>query len=236
SGITGSGTVSFQFLNVSGPMATIPLSALGNTPYFNQGRFNGDLAEMDSEYDPVGEGSPYVFVQGGYTFAPGVSNVEFRYDWMPAGSNSVNKLVFTPASFSNVQPGQLFLLGTITYTNGAWHGGGDTPAFNRPTSFAFELTTISTNNPAFNRTVRASIVNVTNALTYGPGEFPPTNLAVQNAEADWIYLEGYEQLGSLRVYDFCCGPLAMAIPGRWSSGAPLARSISSSCAIPVAAF
>ncbi|WP_448581616.1 choice-of-anchor K domain-containing protein, partial [Thermaurantiacus sp.] len=148
-----------------------------------------------------------MFVQGRYTFAPGVSNVEFRYDWMPAGSNSVNKLVFTPASFSNVQPGELFLLGTITYTNGFWHGGGQTPAYNQPTYFEFELTTYSPETEAFNQTLRASIVNVTNSVDYGPGDpFPPTDLAVQNAEADWIYLEGYEQLGSFRVYDFCCGP------------------------------
>jgi hypothetical protein len=117
----------------------------------------------------------------------GVGKVDF-YSASFGAQSTPNQLVFTPAPLQDVARGQEFLLGTISYTNGIW--------FTDP-EFGFKLTTNSINSEfdgfEFVDTVHVFIT---------PND--TTNTPEQNA--DFIYLLGRPDLGSLRAYELSDSP------------------------------
>lgn len=179
---TGSGTVTFTFTAFSGPIANA-LEADQNDPtqWSNTGLVNGVTPAATGwrrrSTDPGVPG----FVTGDLTFGSPTSEVRLRYARIPAGDPRENVISFTPRPFTNVTPGQDFVLGTLFFQNGQWHGGGDTPARNVPTDLAFTLTTASGDGAAFNRTISGTVSMVVNQLATEPVTLPE-----QQAEADWV--------------------------------------------------
>ena len=200
---TGSGTVEFSFTRFDGPMGRVAFN--GTFPSLGaQGIFNGVPAQISAT-----EALPDGTVMG-FANLDGVSSVAFRYDYIDPGSPSENLLSFAPAPFSGVAVGERFLLGTLTYQNGAWFGSGDTPEQNIPSVFQFEIITRSNDGSRFNQFTSGTITNVVNTLFDESLHSTPEG---QLAEADWIYVSqtdgngGFNlPLGSLRVYDDCCKP------------------------------
>jgi hypothetical protein len=203
----GSGVVTFGFVQFYGPIANIAAADIGADPWFNQGRFNGVLATPDGSFIPSAGNPDFGLARGSVNFAPGTQTVAWRYDWVAPGAAGENLLSFVPATFSNVAVGESFRLGTLTYQNGFWHGGGSTPAQNVPSFFSFNLGTISPDGAQYNQSTSGFITNVVNQVDL-PFDYVSTNPTAQLAEADWIYLtqQGNAPLGSLRVYDSCCRP------------------------------
>jgi hypothetical protein len=146
-------------------------------------------------------------VLGTQPFAPfppaaPTTSVVLRYTALAPGDAAENIISFAPRPFTNVALGQDFVLGTLTFQNGAWTGGGDTPAFNIPSNLDFRITTTSPDGPAFNQTITGTVKLVVNQVD--PNLFPYTDPANQNAEADWVYIDSpavVGSMGSFRVYD-----------------------------------
>src|SRR5437879_1033394 len=86
--------------------------------------------------------------------------------------NSVNNLRFDPVPFSNVQFGQEFLLGYLTYTNAAWIIGSQT--------LELDIQTLGnvTSDPSYTQFGQFLLTLVTT---------PDTGTAVQNA--DFMYFQ-----------------------------------------------
>ncbi len=206
----GSGTVQFEFTSFNGPMALARQSELIDpTVWATRGVVNGVVPTANGWADAGYTGvDPYGYVTGAMAQVPGGgSSVNLKYAWDTPGDYE-NVISFTPRSFTNVAVGQDFVLGTLTFKNGGWYGGGATAAFNTPTSLGFTITTVSPTGPAFNQTLSGSITMVVNA----PDPNDSTTLAGQQAEADWVYFVGASggavaaDMGSFRVYDDCCKP------------------------------
>jgi hypothetical protein len=200
----GSGTVSFKFTSFSGPFA-VANQADTFTPanWVLTGLVDGGSV-TPSGWVPLGDpGDPNRgYVTGTRALSSSSNSVSLRYDVFPPGDPAENIISFAPRPFTNVALGQNFVLGTVTYQNGAWTGGGVNPFFNTPTKLGFEITTLSPNGSAFNQTITGSIVVVVNQVD--PSVNPYTIRANQDAEADWIYAEGASvsnTIGSFRVYD-----------------------------------
>lgn len=203
---TGSGTVLFDFTDFAGPMAR-STQANASTPanWGSTGVVNGVVPTQTSAWASDGSTGPLAsgFVMG--TSALSGTSVRFHYDWIDPNSAGANLIAFTPAAFSNVALGQQFVLGTLTYQNGFWYGGGETAAFNRPVNLGFTMRTVSADGAAFNQTMSGTIRNVIHVVPNDAGS-NPANYA---AEADWVYMTGSNvsvSMGALRVYDNCCKP------------------------------
>jgi PEP-CTERM motif len=95
-----------------------------------------------------------------------------------------NALSFTPAAAQDATPGEEFLLGTMSYTNGVW--------FSDP-SFNFRLQSVSS-DPNLNGFVFGDTLKV--FIT--PNS--PTHTAEQNA--DFVWFGGHSYLGSGRAFEF----------------------------------
>jgi len=200
----GSGTVSFRFTSFSGPFAVSTQADAFTPANWNlTGLVDGSGVTPSgwvSQGDP--NSPPLGYVTGTKALAGTSNTVSLRYDFLPPGDEAENIISFAARPFTNVALGQNFVLGTVTYRNGAWTGGGVNPFFNTPTRLGFEITTTSPNGPAFNQTITGSIVVVVNQVD--PSVNPYTIRANQDAEADWIYAEGptvSNTIGSFRVYD-----------------------------------
>ena len=215
----GSGTVDFRFLSFEGPFAASTEANLGSPGnWIVPGLVNG--------VDPGASIPPYLlgwssvgsptsdigFVKGAMALAP-TSTVSLRYAGTSPGSTLENILSFTPRPFTNVPLGQDFVLGTLTFQNGGWHGGGFSAAYNVPTYLDFEIRTLSMDGGAFNQTLYGRLTMVVHA----PQDNDTTSLAGQEAEADFIYITDYaapdRQLGALRVFDECCRPIGATSVG-----------------------
>jgi hypothetical protein len=194
----GSGTVAFEFLSFSGPVSGTFMGGGSLT-----GNVNGQLPALTGETVSAGFSSGRTWTIGGLTFAPDVSDVNFGYTIFNPTNSAYNRIAFTPAAFSNVSVGQDFNLGTFTFQNGGWFGGGDTASFNRPTFLPFRIRTISADGPQFNQTMLGVLMHTVNVI---PSGADPNLLANQQAEADWVTIYmGSSTLGngvgSFRVYD-----------------------------------
>lgn len=184
---TGSGTVQFDFTGFSGPIARSSMADAANPANWGStGLVNGVTPAPTGAWASDGSTGPWAsgFVMGQSTLSG--SSVNFRYTWVDPSSAGANVVSFTPAAFSNVAIGQSFVLGTLTYQNGFWYGGGETAAFNTPTDFGFTIRTTSADGPAFNQTLSGTLRNVVHVVP-NDGGFIAANFG---AEADWVYMTG----------------------------------------------
>ncbi len=208
---TGSGTVEFRFNSFFGPAR---LSGPGG-PIIT-GTVNGvtpDFSPPGAPFD-TGRGNGTTFDTGlvGATLSAGVfplsgtptTRVSLLDGETAVGSPFENIFSWAPATFTNVARGQQFTLGTLTFQNGSWFGGGASGANNIPTVLGFRVTTIS-NDPAFRQSRNLQLVHTVHAPNTS---FPPT-LSDQQLAADWISLRDPESdsiLSTFRVYDFGLAP------------------------------
>ncbi len=100
-----------------------------------------------------------------------------------------NEVLFTPAPLQDVLPGQEFLLGTLTYTNGIWFSDPD---------FGFTLTTQSL-DPALDGLVFQDTLHLF-ITTNAAGNTPFQN-------ADFVYFLNNTALGSVRAFELFDSPV-----------------------------
>lgn len=204
---TGSGTVAFAFTSFSGPISLSTFADRNDpTAWGTRGLVNEvAVAPSGTWVDGGYINSPdFGHVLGSTALAPS-NTVALRYDYVTAGTLQENVISFVPRPFTNVSVGQNFVLGTLTFQNGFWYGGGGTPAFNVTSDLGFTITTSSASGAAFNQTITGVVRMVVNA----PDEADPTTSAGQMAQADWVYIDSPAAIGTLgafRVYDDCCKP------------------------------
>lgn len=204
-----SGTVRFEFNAFEGPMAVARQSSdpTDSSAWNSYGLVNG-VTPTASAWTSSGYfyTDPFGYVTGSTGLSP-TASVDLRYAWDTAGDYR-NTIEFTPRVYSNVAPGQDFVLGTLSFRNGGWFGGGATADYNTPTRLGFTVTAVSDAGPDYNRSLSGWITMVVNA----PDPNDITTLAGQQAEADWIYFSAASggsvaaSMGSFRVYDDCCKP------------------------------
>lgn len=119
--------------------------------------------------------------------ALGVSSVTFQ-NFSPS-ANPLNLVQFLPAAAQNVSgngPGNQFLLGQLTFTNGIWTGDA---------SFGFTLTTHSSDATLDGKSITDTLVMRVTTNVFGFG----ANTPAQNA--DFVYFSGNPVLGSARAYE-----------------------------------
>jgi hypothetical protein len=108
------------------------------------------------------------------------------------GTSANNILEFTPAQDLVGLVGEPVRLGTLSFTNGNWWGSSsEGPSFNVPSFFDFRLTTTSTDQ-RFNQTFEGHIRLI---VTFNNAPNPAT-LAGQEAQADYVYIEGSNTAGT----------------------------------------
>jgi hypothetical protein len=208
----GSGTVEFRFTSFFGPAR---LSNSG-VPAFT-GTVNGatpDFGPPGSSFDTGrGNGSTYDTGLIGATLSGGTfpltgtptSEVSLLDGFSTVGSPGENILRWTPAAFTNVAIGQQFTLGTLTFQNGGWYGGGANGAANVPTRLGLRVNTISGSGAVFNQQRNLTLIMTVNA----PFPNDLTTLPGQEAEADWVTIfdnDSGRTLNSFRVFDVGAAP------------------------------
>jgi hypothetical protein len=143
------------------------------------------------------------------TFLP-TSSLMFQLRQLGAPWSS-NELQFVPAGPQAIQDlGDEILLGTVLFTNGSWIANGTFGG-----DFRIALTT-SSDDPAFDGHTLSD--SITLRITPPGGPTPEHN-------ADFIYLNGFSSLGSVRVYESFDSPTGLntggaALFGRISSVIP----------------
>jgi hypothetical protein len=207
-GITGSGTVEFRFTSFEGPaQLSFPPGLFGPSDPGSRitGTVNGQLPTLGPSVS-VNPPSPITWEIGTLDLSGSpVSSVTLVDDPIFSTPERENIFSWTPAAFSNVAPGTDFTLGTLTFQNGSWFGGGATAALNRPTTLGFTVTTISSDGPQFNQTRNLKLVHTVNA----PFPNDTTTLPGQQAAADWVTIfdaDSGAELNSFRVYDLNQAP------------------------------
>jgi hypothetical protein len=200
---TGSGTISFQFTSFNGPFAMATPDAVGDPAAWTlTGAVNGQTPTLNGVTSPA---PPFVYIGG--TQALSGQSVSMVYANLPGAIESI--VTFTPeASFNNVSTGQAFRLGVLEFTNGQWVGGTDDAATNYPVNLGFRLQTVS-DTSAFNQVVTDAFTVVTNQAS---GNCDTTQQ--QMDEADFIFIAGAPQLGSMRVFDQLCKPETASNSGK----------------------
>lgn len=204
----GSGSIDFQFLNAYGPFGLVESNDPADpTSWFYSSAFNGqqstggytDGSPYFTGVHGVASGYGYDYGVGGRTFtqAPsgasgglGPSSVTFTQSILGTDIGESNALSFTSNGFSNVEKGQLFTLGTLSFTNGNWYGAGATAAQNTPTLFGFVMATHSPDGAAFNQTSYGIISLTVNS----PSNNNLSTLAGMEAEADWITVYAFNSI------------------------------------------
>jgi hypothetical protein len=204
---SGSGTIGFDFTGFSGPFGAATTATLGDQGQWSLvGSVNGQIPTVDGATSPAFGGSLYV----GGTQALSGQSVDMVYTNLPGALDNI--VSFTPAAsgFNNVTTGQVFLIGTLSFTNGQWVGGSGNPATNFPVTLDFTLSTTST-TPQFNQTLHDSFTVVTNQAQ--DDSDCATNPQTQQDEADFVYITGAPQIGAMRVYDKTCAPAGVSNSG-----------------------
>jgi hypothetical protein len=111
-------------------------------------------------------------------------SVDFTYVAVPPNPSvyDANNLSFTPAADVSVNPGESFVLGSISFTNGQWFYRAElgvnfsaTPTAGGAANTFSDIIVLQSNSP------------------------PPP--ATPEEQADYFYLAGHPALGSVRVYD-----------------------------------
>ncbi len=212
---TGSGTVEFGFTSFSGPIGIAQEAAQSDpNQWVTTGLING-VTPTPGGWAPssANPGLTGGWVTGTMALG-GVDTVRMRYTWIdpvatPHGENIIS---FTPAPFTDVEVGQTFVLGTLSYQNGWWYGAGEPAAYNLPTDLGFEIRTHSNDGAQFNQTLSGTLRNAVHIVPGDAGTLPGNF----EAEADWIYLSGAGvslSMGAFRVYDYCCHPAGVSNVG-----------------------
>ncbi len=239
---TGSGSVNFEFLSFSGPVqVTFPPFVPGESPQSVGSLINGVTPTLDGRSIPTRPGGSVTWEFGGTTFAPGTNRVEFgEIYWQPTDPQ-YNVISFAGATFANVSPGTEFRLGTITFQNGNWSGGGATPLLNRTSLLPFRIWTTSSDGPQFNQE-QFGIITLTVNATGFPANQDPANF---DAEADWITVfmgddptdsSSWIEVADFRVYDLCCKPAGLSSTGTVDLMGKFGSLILTDLANPVGGF
>ena len=129
---------------------------------------------------------PGRFLSNTVYFPAGTTSIDFNYDrsvtpWL------VNSFAFTPAAPADVTLGQVFQLGTLSFTNGQWYEQVD---------IGFLLTTHSWDHALNGHTFAGTL----RLISTSPLDQDPY------AQADYFWLLERPDLGSMRVFDLCCQP------------------------------
>jgi hypothetical protein len=176
-------------------------SALGYQSVF--GRFGYTLPASPTEAIPGldyaytrGIGQGYVGLTGAFT-APAPS-VEFYRD-RAIDPPVHNRIEFAPTQAADVQVGDVFKLGTFSFTNGDWLG--DFP----DGRFLFQMQTLSS-TPALNNHVFNGSLNF--HITTGCSADYQTCSTDPDANADYFYVEGHPEFGYIGVYETAFLPAA----------------------------
>lgn len=240
---TGSGSVQFEFLSFTGPVQQIsPPAFPGEPPFIRNGIVNGAQPPLTGAPSlPVGPNSATVWNIGSTALAGGTTSVVFAYDGVSPTSPFANEVSFAPTTFSNVAPGEEFTLGTISFRNGAWFGGGATSAFNVTTLLPFRISTSSNDGAQFNQQ-RFGIITMTVNVVPNDGGFDPANYA---AEADWITVfmgddpadsSSWTEVADFRVHDFGLAPTGFTNSGTVDLRGKFGSLILTGLANPVGGF
>jgi hypothetical protein len=204
---TGSGSVSFTFTNFVGPFASGVNAS--NPADASQYGLTGTVNGVTPSYVSYNGGTGREVV-GQAAIAPGTTAVTLQAQVF----NTPNVFSFVTRPFTNVALGQDFVLGTLTFENGAWFGAINSyPTGVDPiTHLGFQITTTSPNGPAFNQTIAGWI----SMHVYVSSGADPNTLVGQNAQADWLTIESsaaVSSLGAFRVYEECCRPAGFSTVG-----------------------
>jgi len=185
----------FNFTGFSGAFAWSPgddVSASDPSTYSFVGSVNGVQPVYDGTHvDRTADGSQWII--GGTAPLSGTTAklVASSFPDLP------NVVAFTPASSQVVTTNTPFIIGTLSFTNGAWFGGVD----NLPFSLSFTVTTHSSTPALDNQVWKDSFVAETNV-----GSGSCSDPAVQATNADFVYVSSTPLMGSLRVFEPFCAP------------------------------
>ena len=147
-------------------------------------------------------GAPYAHPQSHtVTLVPGTTEVQFDYT-NHIGEGFANLIRFTAADPAEVNFGEAFKVGTLTYTNGFWYPFADV---------GLSITTSSSDSALDNKNFTGSIIFAVSA----PQPYDDKNYI---GNADYFYLQDtggrpLTSLGSVRVYERDSHP-----PGTGNSG------------------
>jgi hypothetical protein len=184
----------FSFTGFSGAFAWSPgddISAADPSTYSFVGTVNGVQPVYDGTHvDRFADGSQWII--GGTAPLSGTTATLVASSF-PALPNVVS---FTPAPNQVVTTNVPFVIGTLSFTNGAWFGGVN----NLPFSLSFTVTTHSS-TPDLNQVWNDSFVVETNV-----GSGSCSDPAVQATNADFVYVGSAPLMGSLRVFEPFCAP------------------------------
>jgi hypothetical protein len=172
------GAVAFAIL-VAAPQAQAGLVTV--TGDFSS--FTPDTAVSDSTVTSYGTSGPTTTtVMAGQATAldSGTSKIDFKFS---AGDSFINNTFeFTPGAAANVSRGDIFQLGSFTFTNGTWFGTID---------LAFSLTTHSADPDLDNHVFSGTMVLIVN----------PNVANDPYLSADYFYIAERPELGSVRVFE-----------------------------------
>lgn len=192
--VSDSVSFDFNFTGFSGAFAwsdANDISASTPSTYSAVGAVNGVQPVYDGIHvDRDAGGSQWII--GGTAPLSGTSAtlVASSFPGLP------NVVSFIPTSAQVVATNVPFVLGTLSFTNGAWFGG----VGNLPFNLSFTVTTHST-TPALNQVWSDSFVVETNV-----GSGSCSDPAVQATNADFVSVSGAPLMGSLRVFEPFCAP------------------------------
>ena len=187
--------VSFSFTNYSGPASTIikdtkdgkVTDTVEGNNYYVGGKQIQDDNSIDQElvhqieYDY--EGHHYTTdVYNSFGEVDIYSDAQPLYFGNTAESQS-NMFSFDPAEETEEAIGVDVYLGTFTFRNDSW--------FLADSFFEFTITATSKTAGKEDQTFTGAINLITN----------PNDLGTPEARADWFWIEGRKDLGSVRVYD-----------------------------------
>ncbi|MCZ4312306.1 choice-of-anchor K domain-containing protein [Comamonadaceae bacterium G21597-S1] len=168
-------------------------SALSPTYADGNGLLDGVALRIDANLPRVKYlgGDPLFYPQS-HTVAlsQGTTAVRFEYtDLVGTAVENPNRISFTAAAPAQVNPGETFKVGTLSYTNGYWY------PFAR---IGLSITTSSLDAALNNHSFAGSIVvAVSSPDPYNPADYI--------ANADYFYLQGASgpltDMGSVRVYE-----------------------------------
>ncbi len=216
---TGSGTVSIRFTSFFGPA-----QLSGASGPILTGSVNGvtpDFGPPGSSFD-TGRGNGTTYDTGliGATLSGGTfplngsptTRVSLLDGETLAGSPYENIFSWAPAIFTNVAVGQQFKLGTLTFQNGSWFGGGANGAADVSTKLGFRVNTVSASGDIFNQQRTLQLIHTVHA----PFPNDPSTFAGQQAAADWVTLYdplNLVNLSTFRVYDLGAAPVGSSNVG-----------------------
>jgi hypothetical protein len=193
--IGGSTSVSIAFTAWAGPYAVVNagLDPADPSNWSSSGLVNGSRPAAPLRTTAQTPFSDWVV--GSMPLAP-TSSVTMAFDHPFEGPENI--ISFTPMNATDLEPGDVFRLGTLRFTNGSWFGNVAEPSFVR-----FELT-VESPTPALNSVVRGAF-----ALAPRTSGISCTTFAGQiaNADAILLYVDGDGLIDAAYAYEPTCAPV-----------------------------